>query len=87
MNTEPTPAHSPFAVSNPTASDPDAWAREVANPLRAAELNAQADKLRTALEAPALGMGERAALKRQIDALERRVDALGVAPADDSPDV
>ena len=90
MNIDPTadltatasPAHTPFPVANPTASDPEAWEREVARPLKAAELRTRANDLRTALEAPALGLGERAALKRQIDALERRIDALGVAPTD-----
>lgn len=82
MKTDSTPAHTPFDVSNPTASDPDAWEREVARPLRAAELRTRANDLRTALEAPALSLGERAALKRQIDELQRRVEALGVEPAD-----
>jgi|GEM_PF-1809176 len=79
MNSDSTPAHTPFTVSNPTASDPEAWEREVARPLRAAELRTRVNDLRTALAAPALGLGERAALKRQIDELQRRIDALGVA--------
>jgi len=80
MKSDPTPSHTPFAVSNPTASEPDAWEREVARPLRAAELRSKMNDLSAALEAPALGLGERAGLKRQIEELQRRIDALGVGP-------
>ena len=78
----PTPVHTPFAVSNPLASDPDAFDRKVILPQRAAELSSQADDLRTALEAPALGLSERATLKRQLAALRRRIDAMDLPPAD-----
>ena len=82
MNHSSTPSHNPFQVSNPIATDPGAWEREVALPLRAGELRDRMNELQTAAQAPALGMGERAALKRQIDELQRRIDALGVEPKD-----
>ena len=82
MNLPSTVSHNPFPVSNPIATDPSAWEREVALPLRAAELRDRMNELQTVAQAPALGMGERAALKRQIHELQRRIDALGVEPKD-----
>ncbi len=81
MNNYCTPPHTPFSVTNPIAADPDAWEREVVLPLRAAELGTRSHELQTALDNPALSMGERASLKRQINDLHRRIDAMGLNPA------
>ena len=71
---------SPFEVANPCATDPDAFDRNVTRPARIAELNDRIAGLEARAGGPAIELGERAALKREAQALRRRVAELDAGP-------
>ncbi|MEE9405559.1 MAG: hypothetical protein V3V20_11760 [Algisphaera sp.] len=70
----------PFEVANPAAANIDDWEYNVVRPRRIADLQRLADELDTQSHSPALGMGERIALKRRIEDLNRRIEDLSNAP-------